>query len=278
MDAYEFEMKGRAFDQGDRLDKVAAGLTALQHLFDGQYRALTDKKRLSELDRRYFQVRITRYAGGSFLASLAATFGGLQVGLPHLYGTENILGLTKDSFAFLKTLYELAHQGKDVRVTADDEGNTRVISDDTHQLFSGPVYQFGIQIIGAVREFDDLLEDGEVAEVALRGKNAQPVFHLTSAMKGLFFPPTVVDETPIVLTCAICDFNRFDNIGTAKVPPDQPIPPGNYRFKSIGDQAMGNLPLSATLPQVTLHCLVKYRRDPLSASRIAEILVMDVVA
>ena len=33
VEPYKFEMKGRAFDGSDRLDKVAAGLTALQHFF-----------------------------------------------------------------------------------------------------------------------------------------------------------------------------------------------------------------------------------------------------
>lgn len=278
MDAYKFEMKGRAFDEGDRLDKVATGLMALQHIFDGQHRALTDKKRLHEQDRRYFQVRITRYEDGSFIAYLAAIYSGLQIGLPFLYGTLSIWEQTKNSFDFLKALYELAHQGKEVQVTQDGEGNTLVISGDTHQIFNGPVYQIGTQIIGAVREFDDLLEEGEVAEVALKGPDAQPVLQLTSDMKGLFFPPTVVDETPIKLTCDIYDFNKYDNIGKARVPLDQPIPPGNYKFKNIGDQTVEDFILSMTEPQVTLSCLVKYQHDPLSESRIAEILVMNVAA
>jgi hypothetical protein len=278
MDAYKFEMKGRAFDEGDRLDKVAAGLVALQHVFDGQHRALTDKKRLHEQDRRYFQVRITRYEDGSFITYLAAIYSGLQIGLPFLYGTLTIWEQTKNSFEFLKTLYELAHQGKEVQITQDGEGNTLVISGDTHQIFNGPVYQIGTQIIGAVREFDDLLEEGEVAEIALKGPDAQPVLQLTSDMKGLFFPPTVVDETPIKLTCDIYDFNKYDNIGKARVPPNQPIPPGNYKFKNIGDQTVEDFILSMTEPQVTLSCLVKYQHDPLSESRIAEILVMNVAA
>lgn len=156
MEPYKFEMKGRAFDQGDRLDKVAAGLTALQHVFDGQFRALSEKKRLSEQDRRLLQVRIERYEDGSFIAILGAIYTGVQAVLPFISGTANIWEATKSAFDFLETLYTAAHDGKEVEISQTGDGNTIVISGDTHQVFNGPVYQIGSQIIGAVREFDEL--------------------------------------------------------------------------------------------------------------------------
>lgn len=278
MDQYKFELQGRAFDGGDRLDKVAAGLTALQHVFDAQYRAITDKKRLSEQDRANFQIRLTRYEDGSFVTYLEAIYTGLQLALPFLAGTPNIWDATKNAFDFLKLLYELSHQGKEFQVTQNGDGNTVVTSGDTHQVFNGPVYIIGNQLIGAVREMDDLLEGDEVQRVALEGPDSQPVLELTSDMKGLFYPPTQVDETPIKLTCDIFDFNKYDKIGKARVPADQPIPPGNYKFKNIGDQTVDDFILSMTEPQVTLNCLIKYQHDPLSESRIAEILVVRVAA
>lgn len=278
MDSYKFEMKGRAFEDGDRLDKVAAGLTALQHVFDGQFRALTDRKRLSEEDRRLLQVRITRYADGSFIAYLGAIYAGLQAVLPFIHGTPNIFEATKNSFEFLKAIYELAHQGKEVQVTQNGDGNTVIISGDTHQVFNGPVYQIGTQIISAIREFDDLLDGEEVKHIELQGPDNHPVIQLTSDEKGLFFPPTRVDETPVKLTCDIYDFNKYDKIGKARVPIEQHIPAGDYKFKNIGDQAVEDFILSMTEPQVTLSCLIKYQHDPLSDNRIAEILVMGIAA
>lgn len=276
MDQYRFEMQGRAFDEGDRLDKLAAGLTALQHVFDAQYRALTEKKRLSELDRAHLQVRVMRYEDGSFIAYLGAIYAGLQLALPFLAGTPNIWDATKNAFEFVKALYELAHQDKEFQVTQNGDGNTVITSGDTHQVFNGPVYMIGNQMIGALREMDDLLEGSEVRRVALEGPGGVPVLELTSDMKGLFYPPTQVDETPIRLACDIYDFNKYDKVGKACVPPDQAIPPGNYRFKNIGDQAVDDFILSMTERQVTLSCLIKYQHDPLSESRIAEILVMRV--
>ena len=73
-DPYRFEMHGKAFEGGDRVDKLAAGLSGLQHIFDGNYRALTGKKRISELDRERYQVRITNYKEGSFIAGIGAMY------------------------------------------------------------------------------------------------------------------------------------------------------------------------------------------------------------
>ena len=278
MDPYKFNMAGRAFDDGDRLDKVAAGLTALQHVFDGQFRALTDRKRLYEEDRRYLQVRITRYEDGSFIAYLGAIYAGVQAVLPFIQGTLTVWEATKNSFEFLKAVYELAHQGKVLRISQNGDGNTVVISGDTHQVFNGPVYQIGTQIIGAIREFDNLLEGDEVKKIELEGPGNQQIIELASDRKGLFFPPTRVDETPVKLTCDIYDFNKYDKIGKARVPMNQHIPAGDYKFKNIGDQAVEEFILSMTEAQVTLRCLIKYQHDPLSENRIAEILVMGIAA
>jgi hypothetical protein len=123
---------------------------------------------------------------------------------------------------------------------------------------------------------DDLLEGDEVKRVALEGPDGEPIMQLTSDMKGLFYPPTRVDETPIRLTCDIYDFNKYEKVGKARVPPEQAIPAGNYKFKNIGDQAVDDFILSMTETQVTLSCLIKYQKDPLSENRIAEILVMQI--
>lgn len=277
-DPYKFVMNGRAFDNGDRLDKVAAGLTALQRVFDGQFRALTDKKRLYEQDRQLFQARINRYEDGSFIAYLGLTYTGLQSVLPFIQGTPNIWEATKNAFDFLKTIHELAHQDKTVQITQDGNGNTAVNAGDVHINYYGPVYQIGTQIIGAVREMDSLLEGDEVSKIALEGPDATPVLELTSDMKGLFQPPTRIEDTPIKLSCDIFDFNKYDKVGKARVASDQAIPPGSYRFKNIGDQAVEEFILSMTESQVQLNCLIKYQNDPLTENNISEILVMNVVA
>jgi len=257
---------------------LAAGLTGLQHIFDGNYRALTGRKRLTEQDRERYQVRVTEYREGSFIAQLGAVYAGLQAVLPLSGDPQEIWELTKGGFKFLKTLYELAHNKKQPTIHQQGDGNYAVIAGDTHITVSGNFYQVGTQIISGVRELDDLLSEPDVSRIALLGPGNEPVFELKAADKGLFLPPTSIDETPVVLACDVFDFNKYENIGRARVGADQPILPGNYRFKNIGDQSVEDFILSMTEKQVRVHCLVKYAYDPLADSKIAELLVMKVAA
>ncbi|MCU7369868.1 hypothetical protein PEC18_03035 [Paucibacter sp. O1-1] len=187
------------------------------------------------------------------------------------------MGSNENAFDFLKAIHELAHQDKTVQITQDGNGNTAVTAGDVHINYHGPVYQIGTQIIGAVREMDNLLEGEEVKKIALEGPDSTPVLELTSDMKGLFQPPTRIEDAPVKISCDIFDFNKYDKAGKARVASDQAIPPGNYRFKNIGDQAVEEFILSITESQVQLNCLIKYQNDPLTESNISEILVMSVV-
>lgn len=210
-------MHGYAFENGDRLDKVSLGLMALQHVFDGQYRAITSRRRLNERDREHFQVRINRYRPGSFIADIGAAYSGLQAVLPFIGDPKELWELTKMSVDFLKTIYELAHKGQQVEITQDGQGNVAVNSGTAHVTYNGPVYQIGTQIIGGLREFDDLLEQGLVTRLALHGPMAQPVFDISLPEKGLFYPPVSIDETPVKLSCDIFDFNKYEGVGRARV-------------------------------------------------------------
>lgn len=277
-DPYRFELHGRAFEGGDRVDKLAAGLSGLQHIFDGNYRALTGKKRISELDRERYQVRVTHYKDGSFIAGLGAVYSGLQAVLPLTSDPQQIWELTKNGFDFLKLVYDLAHAGKQPTVQQTGNGNVAVVAGDTYNTFNGPVFQVGTQIIGGVRELDNLLGVPDVSRIALLGPKNDPVFELHAAEKGRFFPPTNIDESPVLLLCDIFDFNKYENMGRARVAPEQAVLPGNYRFKNIGDQSVEDFILSMTEKQVRLHCLVKYVYDPLSESKIDELLVIKVAA
>jgi hypothetical protein len=277
-DEYVFEMDGRAFEGSDRLDKVAAGLTALQHVFDGQYRAATGKQRLSERDRELFQVRIERYRDGSFIAELGAIYAGLQTALPLFSDAKDLWELLSTTFDFLKAIYGAAHSGARVSIQQDGVGNTTVVTGDTHITYNAPVYQIGTQVIGGVRELDELLDLNEVQRIELRTKRGAQVLSMAADQKGLFFPPMHVDETPQRLVCDIFDFNKYESAGRAQVSHDQPIPPGNYKFKNIGAQAVEDFILSMTKTEVTFNCLIKYQHDPLVESKIAEILVVSVAA
>jgi hypothetical protein len=279
MEELKFIMRDRAFENGDRLDKVAAGLTGLQHFFDDTYRALTAKERISKQDRQNFRVLISRYEESSFITFLGAVYSGLQPSLPFFYSftPSELWDYTTTAYEFLKLVFGLAHEKASFSISQDGEGNVAVQSGETTNNFYGPVFQIGTQIIGGLRDFDNLLEEDEVKHISLGRPTTEDV-RLTLDEKGLFFPPTTVDENPIRLSCDIYDFNKYENEGRAHIGTDQPIPEGNYKFKNIGSRAVEEFILSMTEVEVRLHCLIKYEHDPLTKTKIAEILVTDIAA
>lgn len=79
MDDLYFKMNGRAFFEGYRIDKVAAGLTGLQRFFDGVYKGLSGKERLSKKDREVFALIAQDFREGSFVANFGAVISGVQL-------------------------------------------------------------------------------------------------------------------------------------------------------------------------------------------------------
>lgn len=272
-------MAGKAFEDGDRLDKLAAGLSGLQHFFDGTYKAMTDRQRFSKRDREFFNVVVEKYEEGSFVAILGAIYSGLQLGLPiaQAFTPADLWGYTVNAFKFLEHIFTLAHAGKEVSISQDGDGNTVVTSGDQITHYHGPVFKIGTQIIGSLRELDDVLEDNVVKKIGL-GNSSPTDINLLSENKGLFYPPKTIDETPLSLTCDIFDFNKYENQGRARVAPEQKVPEGNYKFRNIGTQDVEKFILSMTESRVEFNCLVQYEHDPLSDSRISSLLVTDVRA
>lgn len=279
MEHYRFIMQGKAFDNGDRLDKVASGLTALQQVFDGSYKAMVGKNRLSKKERESFQIVIESYKNGSFLAHLGEIYAGVQTTLPLLYAftPSEIWEHTKTAFDFLTFIFSEAHKGNNVSITQDGQGNTAAIIGDATNNYYGPVIQIGTQIISGVRRLDDVLEENQVDRIGLGRPNTED-FELLLENKGLYYAPITVDKTPVALSCDIFDFNKYENQGKLKVSSEAEIPKGNYKFRNIGSQAIEEFILSMTETQVVLNCLVEYEHDPLSDTRISELLVVDIAA
>lgn len=279
MNDFTFVMRGRAFEEGDRLDKLIGGLTGLQHFFDGTFKALTDKSRITKRDREKYQIFIHEYKDGSFIANLGMILTGIQPLLPLGYAAtpDNIWQLTVRAYEFLKLVYEFAHRKEEFHIHQDGENNTAVIKGDEHHVYNGPVYKIGQLILPAIREMDDVLEDGQVHKIALSNPETNGI-QLLLKNKGLFYPPTTVAEEPVQISCDIFDFNKYEKLGKVSVPDEQDVPGGNYKFRNIGNRDIDDFILSMTQTSVNIRCLVKFEHDPLTTKKISELLVLDIAA
>lgn len=278
-----FRMNGAAFDDGYRLDKMVSGLHGTQQVLEGVYKGVTGKSRLSKSDRELYKLIVQDVEHGSLLVTLGALFSGVQQTLPFLpsLSPDDMWDYTKASAAFLYDIYKAAHEGKPVSIHQDGE-NTSVVTqgnENAVQVYNGPVYQIGTQIITGLRTLDDALEENNVEEITLGSRfEREPAIKMSLEEKGLYYPPISIDEEPKTINCDIFDFNKYDRIGKLRVSDSQKIPEGNYKFRVVGRQEVEDYILSMTEREVEVHCMVEYENDPLRESRISTLLIIDVAA
>lgn len=283
MDNLIFRMNGAAFDDGYRLDKMVSGLHGTQQILEGVYKGVTGKSRLSKSDREHYKLIAQNVEHGSLLVTLGALFSGVQQTLPFLpsLSPEDMWGYTKASAAFLYNIYKAAHEGKSVSINQGEESTSVITQGDenTVQIYTGPVFQIGTQIITGLRTLDDTLEENSVEEIFLGSKlEKDPAIKMSFEEKGLYYPPISIDEEPKTINCDIFDFNKYERVGRLKVLGSQKIPEGNYKFRVVGRQEVESYILSMTEREVEVHCMVEYENDPLRESRISTLLIIDVAA
>lgn len=283
MENLVFRMKGAAFNDGYRLDKMVSGLHGTQQVLEGVYKGVTGKFRLSKNDRELYKIIVQDVEHGSLLVVLGALFSGVQQTLPFLpsLSPNNMWEYAKASATFLYDIYKAAHEGKSVSIRQNGK-NTSVLTEgngNTVNVYNGPVYQIGTQMITGLRTLDDALEDGNVEEISLGSKfEADPAIRMSLKEKGLYYPPTSIDGDSKIIKCDIFDFNKYDRIGKLRVSESQQIPEGNYRFRVYGSQEVEDYILSMAEKEVKVHCMVEYENDPLRERRISTLLIIDIAA
>jgi len=279
LDDLYFRLNGKAFEEGYRLDKVSSGLAGLQDVFDGTYKTLTGKARISRKEREKFYLSAHSFEEGSFITLFGAIFTGVQGVLPLFYQTDtkSLLEYTFNAYEFLKDIFTDAHQGNTATITNNGEGTQVVFQDNSVKTYNGPVYQIGQNAINGYRTLDDLLE-GDIVKSIQLGQGKEKRIEMKSENKGLFIAPIKVDHNPKTLQCDIYDFNKYDKVGKLKVYKEQEINEGNYRFKVIGGQEIEEYILSMTESRITVNCLIEYVNDPLSETKIGSLLIINIAA
>lgn len=174
-----------------------------------------------------------------------------------------------------------AHSGETISIEHSPEAVAVIHKGENNQtnIYQGPVQIIGAQVITGLRCLDDALEKDQVSKIELGAKHdKEPAIIMPFEEKGLYYPPTTVDNEPKTLRCDIYDFNKYDKEGRLSVAGGQDIPAGKYKFRVVGRQEVEDFILSMTETEVEIHCLVEYEHDPLKETTISALLIMDVAA
>lgn len=290
MAQYFFKMNGKYFDEGLPIDIVSNSLSGLQNVFDGSYKAITGKAKISKKDRTKFRLVATEFKHSSFISNFDLVITGVQMALPFVgtLGINEFWSQTKNSYDFLKALYTVAHESKPTKIEAADRYNNNIANNndgsvtiinngDKHTTYNASVVSVGKFIINGVRDLDDLLDKDKIEQIEIGETNSTSKIELHSSQKGLFKAPVLLNEEAQILHGEIYDFNKYEKEGRIKIFQNQLIDKDTYKFKVIGGQDVDTFILSMTETKVKVRCLIEYLYDPLLESKINKLLVTEVM-
>jgi|SaaInl8_200m_RNA_FD_contig_41_2233688_length_5822_multi_9_in_0_out_0_3 hypothetical protein len=276
---FYFKMDGKVFESGMPLDIVIPGLENLQNIFDGSYKAITGKSRLTKKEREFFRIVVNNFEQGSFLSNFDIFVQGVQLTLPliSMANVNEIWLFTKNSYDFLKSIYSAAHAGGSNLITHNSDGSVSTQITTQNNTYNGNVFQIAKAIVPSLRGLDAIL-DGDKIETIEIGQNKIPEITLHSRDKGQFDIPISVQENPENLNGEIYDFNKYEKTGRIKIFDSQSIPAKTYRFKVIGSQNVEDYILSMAEKKIKTKCMVELSHDPLDTTKISCLHIINVEA
>ncbi|MCP4114404.1 MAG: hypothetical protein GY737_03175 [Desulfobacteraceae bacterium] len=288
MSDYFFKMEGHSFDKGLPIDIVANSLAGLQNVFDGSYKAITGKSKISKKDRTKFRLIASDFKHSSFISNFDLVTTGIQMGLPFVgvLSLNEFWSNTKNAYDFLKALYTVTHESKpsnekgkfSSKIQNNSNGSMTIQNGDNHTTYNAPVVQVGKLIINGVRDLDDILDKDKIETIELGETNTSSTIVLNSSQKGLFKAPVLLSEEPEILDGEIYDFNKYEKEGRIKIFENQSIENDTYKFKVIGGQNIHTYIMSMAATKVRIRCIIEYLYDPLIETKISKLLVTEIMA
>lgn len=274
----QFELHGPIFESGLPIPLTVKTLESVQGIVDRSFLVLSNKKKLSSVDRAQFFLRSRDIRHSSLRADLELVFAVAQPVLPFIsnLGPTGVWEYTKLSFEFLKMIFLAKKDGQPIQITNTGDGSPiTVITGEQHNTFNAPVFQIAA---GALPHYENLtkqLATDRVNDIRL-GQNSRRDIAFTLADAELFHLPSTIEEQIIPVSCEVFEFDKYDGIGRLSVFPDQPIAKGEYKFTVIGDQDLNEYIESMKHSQVVVTCLKETVDHPLFGSKIVSLQVTNV--
>ena len=281
MENLYLRMKWNVFDQGYRLDKMIAGLSGTQQIFDGVYKGVIGKDRLSKKDREHYKLVAYEVQNNCLLATLGAILT-VQQNLPGIADSyDGLWKHVKETFFYIYQIYSANKSENTCSITPTKDNKVVVVNNggtNTTNIYNGYVVPFSKHVIPGLQQLDDTLEDGAVDSIELGAESEkEPAIVMPLKEKGLYYSYNKVDSQLKTLHCDIYDFNKYEKDGLLKVSAGQELPEGKYKFRVRNHQKVEDYILSMTSTDVEVCCLVSYEHDPLKGINVEALHIMSVV-
>jgi len=274
-----FEMKGPILKESIPLDIALVGLNTLQSILNKSYLALSENRRISKKTREEFKITFTEISHSSVNVDLelvvAAVIAAQQTMTfaTALTPTE-IWNLTKESFGYLKFALESISNGKIPTYNQTGDGMIVVNNGEGKITINQTTYNVARESYSDYQDLAKLTKKG-VSRICFEKGNDSSI-EIDDSNSAIFAPkPQILDEK-IKLTCEIFDFNKHKMGGKISVPPNQPIPEGDYNFELIGEQQIAPYIHSMLRTQVEISCLQEISPNPFGSTNILRLQVISI--
>jgi len=271
-------MEGPVFVEGLPIHIVTSGLDALQGIMDKSYMEITHKQRLTKEGRIQFQLVSYNVKRGSLIIDFDILLRISELALPIIgaINAKTIWDYTKESFKFLKLIYELHKNGHTPQIQQGPNSSVIVVNGDVTYNFNGPVIQIAEKALPHYENLTDLIGEQQVTNIELGTASEPRAIELGIQDKEVFIIPTTIDDVSISLEGEIFDVNKFNRTGKIQVLLNQKIPAARYSFSIVGDQNIVDYIQSMVKQKVKVKCLVERRLNPLGQSVITSLMIAGI--
>jgi hypothetical protein len=122
------------------------------------------------------------------------------------------------------------------QVQHSGNGDVAVISGGVTNVYNAAVFQIADNSQRIYVDVAKQINKGGVDQFSLTDSQGTGL-RLTTTEAAYFDTASVIDSTPIKIECEIFDFNKFEDTGKLRVIEPQELPPNDYRFTVVGNQA-----------------------------------------
>jgi hypothetical protein len=225
-----------------------------------------------------FYLRTSGITRGSLESNLGLIYSAAQLGLPFVsnLGPQGVWEYTKETFSFLKMIFEAKKDGHPVAVTQSGDGSVANVNTGTQNItFNGPVFNIANAALPHYEYLAKQLQPEKVRDIRI-GIGSSKDIYLDLPDSRLFELPTKIEEHTHTLQGELFEFDKYNGTGRLSVFAEQTIPKGEYRFAVVGRQDRHDYIEAMLRHAVKVSCLEETVDHPFGGRRVVSLQVTNV--
>lgn len=272
-------MDGRAFERGIPVHLLVQGFETSQTILDRAYLGLAGRARFTAEERQRFYLLTKGVRHSSLDSWMELVLTGVQTSFPILgaLGPAGIWEYSKQAYEMLKFAYAAVKKGDQPTYQNNGNGTLSVNNGTQINIYNAAVYNIAKATQRVYVDMAKNVTAGTINSFSLSEKSGDVAIRVSKDEAAFFDIPSVIDPQPIALYCEIFDFNKFEDMGKLRVFEDQVLPPKDYRFSVVGNQADQTYIEAMLRRQVKVTCLREVIVDPLAQEKIVRLQVLKIV-